>query len=78
MIQQIDMDILSHRFNIIYIFVGRIIEGSPAERCGKLHIGDRILRVNGIDIRSLHHVSIVNLIKDSGYDVRLTIGQPRG
>jgi atrophin-1 interacting protein 3 (BAI1-associated protein 1) len=23
--------------------IGRIIAGSPAERCGRLHIGDRIL-----------------------------------
>ncbi|XP_047740389.1 uncharacterized protein LOC108664581 isoform X4 [Hyalella azteca] len=57
--------------------IGRIIEGSPAERCGKLHVGDRILAVNGVDIKSLHHGSIVNLIKLSGYSVTLTIGAPR-
>ena len=58
--------------------LGRIIEGSPAERCGKLHVGDRILAVNNVDIKSLHHGSIVNLIKESGYSVTLTIGPPRG
>jgi C-terminal processing protease CtpA/Prc len=57
---------------------GRIIEGSPAERCGQLHVGDRILAVNHIDIMSLHHGDIVNLIKDSGYTVTLTIGSPLG
>lgn len=57
--------------------IGRIIEGSPAERCGRLHVGDRILCVNGVDIKTLHHGHIVNLIKESGYSVTLTIGPPR-
>ncbi|XP_047471935.1 membrane-associated guanylate kinase, WW and PDZ domain-containing protein 1-like isoform X2 [Penaeus chinensis] len=57
--------------------IGRIIEGSPAERCGRLHVGDRILAVNGVDIKTLHHGHIVNLIKESGYSVTLTIGPPR-
>lgn len=56
--------------------IGRILVGSPAERCGRLHVGDRILAVNGIDIKTLHHGSIVNLIKESGYQVTLTIGPP--
>ncbi|XP_071440196.1 membrane-associated guanylate kinase, WW and PDZ domain-containing protein 1 isoform X2 [Hetaerina americana] len=56
--------------------IGRIIEGSPAERCGQLHVGDRILAVNHIDIMNLHHGDIVNLIKDSGYSVTLSIGPP--
>ncbi|XP_059469731.1 membrane-associated guanylate kinase, WW and PDZ domain-containing protein 1-like isoform X5 [Neocloeon triangulifer] len=56
--------------------IGRIIEGSPAERCGQLHVGDRILAVNNVDIVNLHHGDIVNLIKDSGYTVTLTIGPP--
>lgn len=55
---------------------GRIIKGSPAERCGQLHVGDHILAVNHIDIISLHHGDIVNLIKDSGFSVTLTIGPP--
>ncbi|XP_026277849.2 membrane-associated guanylate kinase, WW and PDZ domain-containing protein 1 isoform X2 [Frankliniella occidentalis] len=56
--------------------IGRIIEGSPAERCNQLHVGDRILAVNHMNITSLHHGDIVNLIKDSGYSVTLTIGAP--
>jgi len=56
--------------------IGRIIEGSPAERCGRLQVGDRILAVNHVDINSLHHGDIVNLIKESGYSVTLTVGPP--
>lgn len=63
---------------LLFLFSGRIIEGSPAERCGRLHVGDRILAVNGVDIKTLHHGHIVNLIKESGYSVTLTIGPPRG
>merc|ERR1719384_2138864 len=56
--------------------IGRIIPGSPAERCGRLQVGDRILAVNHVEIASLHHGEIVNLIKDSGYSVTLTVGPP--
>ncbi|XP_041347543.1 membrane-associated guanylate kinase, WW and PDZ domain-containing protein 1-like isoform X3 [Gigantopelta aegis] len=59
-------------------FIGRILENSPAERCGRLHVGDRILAVNGTDITHMHHEDIVNLIKESGYSVTLTIGPPPG
>jgi len=55
---------------------GRIIEGSPADRCGQLHVGDRIVSVNGINILQMHHGDIVNLIKDSGNTVTLTVGAP--
>ncbi|KAG8233313.1 hypothetical protein J437_LFUL013783, partial [Ladona fulva] len=43
-----------------------------------MHVGDRILAVNHIDIMNLHHGDIVNLIKDSGYSVTLSIGPPLG
>ena len=52
--------------------------GSPAERCGRLQVGDRILAVNHVEINSLHHGDIVNLIKESGYSVTLTVGPPIG
>ena len=58
--------------------IGRIIPGSPAERCGRLQVGDRILAVNHVNINSLHHGDIVNLIKESGYSVTLTVGPPIG
>ncbi|CAM1323212.1 Uncharacterised protein g8324 [Pycnogonum litorale] len=57
--------------------IGRIIDNSPAERCRQLHVGDRILAVNNVNILNMHHGDIVNLIKDSGYSVVLTIGPPQ-
>nr|XP_033813824.1 membrane-associated guanylate kinase, WW and PDZ domain-containing protein 2 isoform X3 [Geotrypetes seraphini] len=53
--------------------IGRIIEGSPADRCGKLKVGDRILAVNGQSIINMPHADIVKLIKDAGLSVTLRI-----
>ncbi|XP_034066825.1 membrane-associated guanylate kinase, WW and PDZ domain-containing protein 1-like isoform X15 [Gymnodraco acuticeps] len=52
---------------------GRIIEGSPADRCGKLKVGDRILSVNCCSITNKSHSDIVNLIKEAGHTVSLRI-----
>uniref|UniRef100_A0A3P9APE5 Membrane-associated guanylate kinase, WW and PDZ domain-containing protein 1 n=1 Tax=Esox lucius TaxID=8010 RepID=A0A3P9APE5_ESOLU len=53
--------------------IGRIIEGSPADRCGKLKVGDRILSVNACSITNKSHSDIVNLIKEAGNTVSLRI-----
>ncbi|XP_078500560.1 membrane-associated guanylate kinase, WW and PDZ domain-containing protein 3 isoform X2 [Lissotriton helveticus] len=53
--------------------IGRVIEGSPADRCGKLKVGDRISAVNEQSIIELSHDSIVQLIKDAGNNVTLTV-----
>ncbi|XP_027023320.1 membrane-associated guanylate kinase, WW and PDZ domain-containing protein 1 isoform X17 [Tachysurus fulvidraco] len=53
--------------------IGRIIEASPADRCGKLKVGDRILAVNGCSITNKSHSDIVNLIKEAGNTVTLRI-----
>lgn len=53
--------------------IGRIIEGSPADRCAKLKVGDRILAVNGQSIINMPHADIVKLIKDAGLSVTLRI-----
>ncbi|XP_064154886.1 membrane-associated guanylate kinase, WW and PDZ domain-containing protein 3a isoform X2 [Anguilla rostrata] len=53
--------------------IGRIIEGSPTDRCGRLKVGDRISAVNGQSIVELAHNDIVQLIKDAGNAVTLTV-----
>jgi len=64
-------------FYIIYN-IGRIIEGSHAFRDGQIHLGDHVLAVNNTNITNLSHGDIVNMIKDSGSTVTLTIGTPNG
>ena len=66
------------RFLGVFHPIGRILPDSPAERCGLLRLGDRILEVDSVDIGKLHHEEIVTLIKDSGFSVTLLIGQPIG
>jgi len=56
--------------------IGKIIEGSPAARCGNLKVNDRIIAINGVNILRMHHGEIVNLIRDSGNVVTLTVGPP--
>lgn len=56
--------------------IGKLIPGSPADRCGELKVGDRIVAVNRIEIAGMSHGDVVNLIKESGLHVRLTIGVP--
>lgn len=53
--------------------IGKIVAGSPADRCGDLHVGDRILAVNQLDISQLHHSQVVQLIKDSGLVLTLSV-----
>ncbi|XP_056588787.1 membrane-associated guanylate kinase, WW and PDZ domain-containing protein 3a isoform X6 [Triplophysa dalaica] len=53
--------------------IGRIIDGSPTDRCGRLKVGDRISAVNGQSIIELSHNDIVQLIKDAGNAVTLTV-----
>lgn len=53
--------------------IGRIIEGSPTDRIGQMKVGDRISAVNGLSIVELSHNDIVQLIKDAGNSVTLTV-----
>lgn len=54
--------------------IGKIIEGSPAQRCQQLHVKDRIIAVNGREITpKMRHSEIVNMIKETGSVLRLKI-----
>uniref|UniRef100_A0A673C6D7 Membrane-associated guanylate kinase, WW and PDZ domain-containing protein 3 n=1 Tax=Sphaeramia orbicularis TaxID=375764 RepID=A0A673C6D7_9TELE len=53
--------------------IGRIIEGSPTDRIGQMKVGDRISAVNGQSIMELSHNDIVQLIKEAGTSVTLTV-----
>ncbi|EDO42539.1 predicted protein, partial [Nematostella vectensis] len=55
--------------------IGRIIQGSPADRCRELYVGDKLVAVNGTSIVGMHHSDIVNTIKQSGLSVTLRIAQ---
>lgn len=62
-----------HVISVIPHKIGRIIDGSPTDRCSLLHVGDRITAVNGRSIIELSHNDIVQLIKEAGTVVTLTV-----
>jgi C-terminal processing protease CtpA/Prc len=68
--------ILRKKLTEIMCFLGKIIPDSPADQCGQLHVNDRILAVNGIDLSHMLHTDVVHLIKESGRTITLAIGPP--
>ncbi|CAD5208995.1 unnamed protein product [Bursaphelenchus xylophilus] len=44
------------------ILISEIHPGQPAERCGKMYVGDTILSVNGINLRSVKHNEAVQIL----------------
>ena len=56
--------------------IGRLINGSPADRCGLLYIYDELLAVNQHDVSHMDHGDIVAIIKASSTKIYLTVQQP--
>ncbi|CAJ0610213.1 unnamed protein product [Cylicocyclus nassatus] len=65
----------SHPFGVDRpgVFISKIAANSPAARCHRLRIGDRILEVNEKDIRKAHHIEAVEALKQSGPRVVLLV-----
>jgi len=55
------------------IFVTSIKPGGSAERDGRLKIGDRLLEINGVDIRSVPQDAAVQLVQRSVDKVKLLV-----
>ncbi|XP_021258847.1 synaptojanin-2-binding protein-like isoform X1 [Numida meleagris] len=55
------------------IYVSRIKKNGPAHLDGRLQEGDKILAINGRDLKNLRHMDAVELFKNAGYDVSLKI-----
>ncbi|XP_075148446.1 scribble planar cell polarity protein isoform X3 [Haematobia irritans] len=55
------------------IFISHIVPGGIASKCGKLRMGDRILKVNDNDVsRATHQEAVMELLKP-GNEIKLTI-----
>nr|XP_013046591.2 synaptojanin-2-binding protein isoform X1 [Anser cygnoides] len=55
------------------IYVSRIKKDGAAYLDGRLQEGDKILAINGRDLKDLRHMDAVELFRNAGYDVSLKI-----
>ena len=55
------------------IFIKNVLEGSPAGETGQLCTGDRILEVDGVDLRKASHEKAVDIIRRSGTTVTFVV-----
>ncbi|XP_059427040.1 disks large homolog 1 isoform X9 [Carassius carassius] len=53
------------------IFISFILAGGPADLCGELRKGDRIISVNGVDLRSATHEQAAAALKNAGQTVTI-------
>ncbi|XP_056120713.1 discs large homolog 1-like protein isoform X15 [Rhinichthys klamathensis goyatoka] len=53
------------------IFISFILAGGPADLCGELKKGDRLVSVNGIDLRSATHEQAAATLKNAGQTVTI-------
>ncbi|KAM8873621.1 disks large homolog 4-like isoform 2-T2 [Spinachia spinachia] len=53
------------------IFISFILAGGPADLCGELQKGDRILSVNGVDLSSATHEQAAAALKNAGQSVTI-------
>ncbi|XP_060890501.1 disks large homolog 1-like isoform X4 [Labrus mixtus] len=53
------------------IFISFILAGGPADLCGELRKGDRILSVNGVDLSSATHEQAAAALKNAGTNVTI-------
>nr|XP_057924708.1 discs large homolog 1-like protein isoform X6 [Doryrhamphus excisus] len=51
------------------IFISFILAGGPADLCGELRKGDRLVSVNGVDLRSATHEQAAAALKNAGQTV---------
>ncbi|XP_044262612.1 protein lap4-like isoform X3 [Tribolium madens] len=55
------------------IFISHLVPGGTAANCGKLRVGDRILKVNGIDITHATHQEAVMTLLQPVEKITLTV-----
>ncbi|KAL3998050.1 Golgi-associated PDZ and coiled-coil motif-containing protein [Acanthocheilonema viteae] len=55
------------------ILISEIHPNQPAERCGNLFVGDAILSVNGIDLRTAKHNEAVHILSEQEGELNLKV-----
>ncbi|XP_031824862.1 inaD-like protein isoform X2 [Sarcophilus harrisii] len=63
----------SHTGDVSGIYVKNIIPGSAADHSGQIHINDRIVAVDGVDIQGFANQEVIEVLRRAGDTVHLTL-----
>ncbi|XP_064172801.1 disks large homolog 2 [Anguilla rostrata] len=58
------------------VFISRVAKGGPAEKAG-IHIGDRVLEVNGLNMQEMTHHEAVCALRNAGSCVKMKVLRER-
>uniref|UniRef100_A0A8C7XVK0 Leucine rich repeat containing 1 n=1 Tax=Oryzias sinensis TaxID=183150 RepID=A0A8C7XVK0_9TELE len=58
------------------IFISRVAEGGPSERAG-IHVGDRLLEVNGLSMQGATHQEAVSALRNAGSCIKMKVLRER-
>ncbi|XP_073775647.1 leucine-rich repeat-containing protein 1 isoform X2 [Danio rerio] len=67
---------LPYKENDEGIFISRVSKGGPAEKAG-VHIGDRVLEVNGLDMQDVSHQDAVCVLRNAGSCIKMKVLRER-
>uniref|UniRef100_UPI00358FB234 gamma-1-syntrophin-like n=1 Tax=Myxine glutinosa TaxID=7769 RepID=UPI00358FB234 len=59
-----------HRVPVV---ISKIVKNQAADQSGRLFVGDAILRVNGINVENAAHEEVVQVLRNAGDEVTLTV-----
>jgi len=59
--------------NKMPILISKIFQGMAADVTGRLHVGDAIISVDGVDLREASHDDAVRVLKNTGPQVKLEV-----
>ncbi|KAL1263481.1 hypothetical protein QQF64_006220 [Cirrhinus molitorella] len=67
---------LPYKENDEGIFISRVSKGGPAEKAG-VHVGDRVLEVNGQDMQEVSHHEAVSVLRNAGSCIKMKVLRER-
>ncbi|XP_067466031.1 protein scribble homolog [Thunnus thynnus] len=58
------------------IFISRVTKGGPSEKAG-VHVGDRLLEVNGLNMQGVTHLEAVSALRNAGSCIKMKVLRDR-